>query len=170
MPMDDGPRTQVEGLRDRITHSFSIQRKQSLIIASTQIAITLPWWFSLAITYYQPIGRALLSLASYKQFRVWTKVGAIGGAAGAVKVTRKASRMVTRRVSVFLASPVMTGKRILSGRKGSKNSSSISAEMGIIVPQDGSRIGGDISFAPSLPPDTQALEDTEALRRALGDD
>jgi len=169
MPMDDGPRTQVEGLRDRIAHSFSVQRKQSLIIAITQLTITLPWWFSLAITYYQPIARALLSLAFYKQFRVWTKVGAVGGAAGAVEVTRRASRMVSRRVSVFLASPVNNLRRV-SSRKGSKGSASISAEMGIIVPQDGSRIGGDTSFVPSLPPDTQALEDTEALRRALGDD
>jgi hypothetical protein len=149
MPMDDGPRTQVEGLRDRIAHSFSVQRKQSLMIAITQLTITLPWWFSLAITYYQPIARALLSLAFYKQFRVWTKVGAVGGAAGAVEVTRQA---FLRRLS----------------RKWSKGSASIS--VGIIVPQDGSRIGGDTSFVPSLPPDTQALEDTEALRRALGDD
>ena len=164
MPMDDGPRIQVEGLRDRIADGVIAQKKAFTFIIIVAIPLALPWWFSLAITYYQPIGRATLCIAMYKTFRGWSKVGAANVVSSVITMTRKKSAAHPGR---------RTGSLFKSFSRKKSNATvrgSVKTTKGAIVPKAwGSSAHSSHKYGSEYDTEQheQALEVTEALRRAL---
>ena len=165
MPMDDGPRIQVEGLRDRIADGAIAQKKVCAFIIVVAIPLALPWWFSLAISYYQPIGRATLCIAMYKTFRGWSKVGAANVVASSViTMTRKKSA----------AHPGNWTGSILKSFSRKKSNATVRGNVktttGAIVPKAwGSSAHSSHKYGSEYDTEQheQALKDTEAMRRAL---
>ena len=152
MPMDDGPRKQVVDLRDRVKASVQAQKKAATSVVVVQTLMIVPVWFTLAITYYQPIGRTVLSFAMYKVLRAWTKVGA-------GKALVQSAGTIKRGAGSILNT--MT-------RRGSKRgSASISTTPGERQKSAWGSSQGDSSNKYSVTGSGDQAN-TDALRRALG--
>ena len=96
LPMDDGPRTQVKGLRDRILQGNIKMIRSSVVLIVAHALLAFPLWWTLMFTYYQPLGRAMISMAEYGLLRSWGKIGAAKVAGTVLTSTRS---IITSRIS-----------------------------------------------------------------------
>ena len=65
MPLDDSPRAQVEGLRDRILGGYANLTRTICIIILLTFVLMIPLWWMLALSYYQPVGRIITAIGTY---------------------------------------------------------------------------------------------------------
>ena len=65
MPLDDSPRAQVEGLRDRILGGYANLTRSLCIIMLLTMVLMVPLWWMLAVSYWQPVGRLMTAFATY---------------------------------------------------------------------------------------------------------
>jgi hypothetical protein len=65
MPLDDSPRAQVEGLRDRILVGYTNLTRSLCIITLLTVVLMIPLWWMLALSYWQPVGRLMTAFATY---------------------------------------------------------------------------------------------------------
>ena len=151
MPMDDKPRKQVVGLRERVKASVQAQKKLAVSVVVVQLLMAVPVWFTLAITYYQPIGRTMLSFAMYKVLRGWSKVGA--------------GKALKQAASLSAGSILNT----MSRRSSKKGSATISTTPSLQKKKAwGSSQGGSSNKYCSSVTGSEDQANTDALRRALG--
>ena len=65
MPLDDSPRAQVEGLRDRILGGYANLTRSLCIIMLLTMVLMVPLWWMMAMSYWQPVGRLMTAFATY---------------------------------------------------------------------------------------------------------
>ena len=65
MPLDDSPRAQVEGLRDRILGGYANLTRSLCIIMLLTMVLMIPLWWMMAMSYWQPVGRLMTAFATY---------------------------------------------------------------------------------------------------------